>query len=104
MIFACFIINAIAACQFFLTVGFVVAERVLYLPSVGFCLFFVVLLDWLVERSQNDTATVSENATNDDSQAQAKKPLSGSVIVAVSVVLLIVGLYSIRCVYCIYLH
>lgn len=90
------VIPFLPSCQFFLTVGFVVAERVLYLPSVGFCLFFVVLLDWLVERLQNDTATTSENATNDDSQAKAKKPFSGSVIVVVSVVLLIVGLYSIR--------
>ena len=41
------IIPFLPASNLFLRVGFVIAERVLYLPSVGFCILFTLIVDRL---------------------------------------------------------
>uniref|UniRef100_A0A0M3IP41 dolichyl-phosphate-mannose--protein mannosyltransferase n=1 Tax=Ascaris lumbricoides TaxID=6252 RepID=A0A0M3IP41_ASCLU len=45
--FAASILAFLPASNFFLTVGFVLAERVLYLPSVGFCILVAIVYDKL---------------------------------------------------------
>uniref|UniRef100_F1KX31 dolichyl-phosphate-mannose--protein mannosyltransferase n=1 Tax=Ascaris suum TaxID=6253 RepID=F1KX31_ASCSU len=45
--FSIAILAFLPASNFFLTVGFVLAERVLYLPSVGFCILVAIVYDKL---------------------------------------------------------
>ncbi|KAM3727926.1 Protein O-mannosyl-transferase TMTC4 [Dirofilaria immitis] len=44
-----YIITFLPASNIFITVGFVIAERVLYLPSIGFCIFTVSIYEWMEE-------------------------------------------------------
>ena len=43
-----------AAMHIFMTLGFTVAERVLYVPSVGYCLVLGMILDRFIPNIKND--------------------------------------------------
>ena len=82
--------------------GFTVAERVLYVPSVGYCLLVIALLSHLIP---NDVFEDAHAQAVDDTQpaakstsAQAKpgKVLSKKTILVLVVVLLVIGAYSVR--------
>ena len=40
----------------FMTLGFTVAERVLYVPSVGYCLVLGMILDHLIPAAKNEVS------------------------------------------------
>ena len=92
-------------------VGFVVAERLLYVPSVGFCFFIAIVLDhWLnpcdnVEsESVDEAAQALSSSPEAPSSRQASREKSGwsllKVVVVVATVV-VIGLYSAKFVdYC----
>ena len=82
--------------------GFTVAERVLYVPSVGYCLLVVALLSHLIP---NDVYEDAQAHAVDDTQPAAKstsakakpgKVLSNKTVFVLVVVLLVIGAYSLR--------
>uniref|UniRef100_A0A914WQJ4 Tetratricopeptide repeat protein n=1 Tax=Plectus sambesii TaxID=2011161 RepID=A0A914WQJ4_9BILA len=50
------IVPFLPASNLFFRVGFVLAERVLYLPSIGFCFLLAIALSLLAQSSQNHTS------------------------------------------------
>ena len=65
-----------AAMHIFMTLGFTVAERVLYVPSVGYCLVLGMILDRFNPNIKND---VNENDIAEKAKPNSVKT-SGSVI------------------------
>ena len=49
------VISFLPASNLFFYVGFVIAERVLFLPSMGFCIFLAAVVDWCSYKSSVDT-------------------------------------------------
>ena len=83
-------------------VGFVVAERLLYVPSVGFCFFVAIALDhWLNPCDNVESESVDEaqalSSPEAPSSRQASREKSGwsllKVVVVVATVV-VIGLYS----------
>ena len=65
-----------AAMHIFMTLGFTVAERVLYVPSVGYCLVLGMILDRFIPNIKND---VNENDIAEKAKPNSVKA-SGSVV------------------------
>lgn len=78
MTLACLIIPFLPASNLFFTVGFVIAERVLYLPSIGYTMLFIFTLktvlyprnEWEVSVSKQ---TYNNNIVNEDTRAKEPK-------------------------------
>ena len=90
--------DAAAASGLLSALGFVVAERILYVPSVGFCLLLVFALTRFVppelEQQWVANTPASPQAKADASQRSVARR---QAMVAVVVVLLLIGAYSLRC-------
>ena len=73
-------------------VGFVVAERVLFLPSIGFCMLLALVLQHILPHADDD-APEPEPASKGQS-----KPTTTTVTATVVVVvaLLVIGGFSVR--------
>ena len=63
----------------FMEVGFTVAERVLYVPSVGYCLFLVFALDkFLCQQDESAESNAKEGSKSKSDGKQAAKSSSNS--------------------------
>ena len=63
-----------SATGLFLDVGFSVAERVLYVPSIGYCMLLIALLDWLIEGPEVAESHTSSNKDAKESDASTHHP------------------------------
>lgn len=52
MSLACLCIPFLPASNLFFRVGFVIAERVLYLPSIGYCMLVAIGMDYLFDKTE----------------------------------------------------
>ena len=78
-----------AAMGLIFNVGIAVAERVMYLPSIGFCLLLALVLDHLLAPvAQPEDAAAKQ-------KARATRSTAGKVALIVAIAVL--GAYSLRC-------
>ena len=70
-------------------VGIAVAERVMYLPSVGFCLLLALVLDRIT--------TPAAQAEDPAAKHKTRATRSTAAKVAIIVAIVVVGAYSLRC-------
>jgi hypothetical protein len=82
-------------------VGFVVAERLLFVPSMGFCLFLGLLLDhYLNDDTQQPDQTSPPAPQSTPTPPTSKKSRSTTVVIVVIVLsVLLIGAYSARSVH-----
>ncbi len=81
--FAMLILPFLPASNLFFPVGFVIAERVMYLPSAGFCILAAVLCVGTAEaQAQDAVCTVQQNlsstVTKDNAQLQASRQIGAA--------------------------
>ena len=82
-----------------MTLGFTVAERVLYTPSIGYCMLLTVIIEKLADqfKEQANTATTEGDANKTTSapskpqKSQRKRTTKAIVVISIAVV--IVALY-----------
>ena len=97
----------------FMTLGFVVAERVLYVPSIGFCLLLGIVLDHFMPATGDHDGGESGASGSESkqegkgrgkagkavvSEAESVSKLSTAGKIALVVGLVVVVLYGVRCV------
>ena len=79
-----------AASGLLLRVGFVVAERVLFLPSMGYSLLLALVLQHVLPPAEDE-------APPPDAKARARPaPAPATAIVAIAVALIVIGGFSVR--------
>ena len=97
---------SVSATGIFMKVGFVVAERLLYVPSVGFCFFAAMILDRWLNASESVT-TVPDEPTADstspsscegEEEPPAPKQPRASLwkVIVVVLTIIVIGMYSLR--------
>ena len=87
-----------------MTLGFVVAERVLYVPSIGFCLLLGIVLDHYMPANGGEaTSDGAEHADDGKGRAKAGKAkgvtettLSTAGKIALGVALVVIAAYFAR--------
>ena len=74
-------------------VGFSVAERVIYTPSVGYCLLLVLALDRLLSTGDEQVAAESDGHGSKDRPASRYSRTKGIVVV---ITVVVIALYAAR--------
>ena len=85
--------SRLAATGLFMMVGFTVAERVLYVPSIGYCLFLAFILDRAVQPSDSadkPKADTEQAKTSDVAPKSSRRKL----VIGLAVVL--IALFALR--------
>ena len=84
-----------------MTLGFVVAERVLYAPSIGFCLLLGVVLDHFAsEPVEKQTEADKKGKDGKAEETTLKGGLTQAGKIALGVAVVVIVLYGARCGIC----
>ena len=76
--------------------GFTVAERVLYIPSVGFCVLLAVILEKYIDSFEITPAPESDTKTKDVKPKQPARKRTSKANVWIALAVLLIALYCSR--------
>ncbi len=86
----------------FMPVGFVVAERLLYIPSMGFCLLLAHIIDPyfpprpVLAPVTKEPSKKGKSTKEDNSDDVLSQPLNNAAIVVLILSSLLIGAYSLK--------